>query len=117
MFSGPNSDNRFASIQGQLDLFEHAQIIIGPHGAGLTNMIWSSNHTSVIEFNLSPFVNRNLGFLAMATEMDYWIVPQISTNLYLKYTIDGEDVAAVLRLVKHVIEKRGLKLEVEKDEL
>ena len=117
VFSGPNSDNRYSSIQGQFDLFEHAHIIIGPHGAGLTNMIWSSNQTTVIEFSLTPYVNRNLGFLAVATEMDYWIVPQISTNLYLKYTIDDGHVAAVVRLVKHVIEKRGLKMQVMKDEL
>jgi capsular polysaccharide biosynthesis protein len=29
------------SVQEQINLFSYSTIIIAPHGAGLTNMIWS----------------------------------------------------------------------------
>ena len=108
MFDGPHSPRTFRGIQGQLDLFQHAKIVLGPHGAGLTNMLWCQNGTSIIEFPLVPHTNRNLGFLAMATEMDYWLLPQIHANYYLKYEIDQAGVDAAVRLLRHIIDARGL---------
>ena len=82
--------------------------MLGPHGAGLTNMMWCQNGTSIIEFPLVPHTNRNLGFLAMATEMDYWLLPQINAKYYLKYEIEQAGVDAAIRLIRHIIDKRGL---------
>ena len=51
--------------------------LTGPHGAGLANILWAANGTSVIEFALSPMCNRNIGMLAMMIDGDYWVVPQV----------------------------------------
>jgi capsular polysaccharide biosynthesis protein len=42
------------SFKEQMVLFRDAELIIGPHGAGLTNMVWSTD-TKVIEIFGSIF--------------------------------------------------------------
>lgn len=42
------------SLADQVRLYENAEIIVGPHGAGLTNMIFSRN-ASVIELLSTPY--------------------------------------------------------------
>ena len=50
--------------------------------------------------------------------LDYWILPQIHVNYHLKYTATADGVDALIRLLTHVIEKRGLEhLLAEHDEL
>ena len=117
MYDGPHSPNAYKGIQGQLDLFQNAQIIIGPHGAGLTNMLWSADGASVIEFPLKPHVDRNFGFLAHMCNHDYWLLPQIWSNYHLKYKLTSDNVAAAVRLLKHVIGARGLNHLIKHDEL
>ena len=49
---------------------------------------------------------------------DYWILPQIHVNYHLKYTATENGVEALVRLLKHVIEKKGLQhLLAEHEEL
>jgi capsular polysaccharide biosynthesis protein len=44
------------SVQAQAELFHRAEIIIGPHGAGLTNLIFCSPQAHIIEiFNYLGF--------------------------------------------------------------
>ena len=101
-----------------MDLFYNAKIVLGPHGAGLTNMVWTQNGTAVIEFPLSPHANRNMGMLAQSASLDFYMLPQISCQYYLKYTLDDDGIAALIRLLKHIIDKRGLQyLYQAKDEL
>ena len=91
---------------------------LGPHGAGFTNSMFMARGTSVIEFAMKPMVNRTYGWLAVMFDQDYWMCPQIATNYHLKYTVDDEQVAAAVRLLKHVIETKGLTdLLVNHDEL
>ena len=80
----------------------------GPHGAGLTNMMWSKDGTSVIEFPLTPFAIRTFGMLASICNHDYWILPEITCDYYQKYTADTENIDALIKLLKHIISKRGL---------
>ena len=108
VYDGAFSPNVYTGIQGQFNLFQNAKIIFGPHGAGLTNMLWAQNGTTVIEFPLTRHVNRNMGMLAQICDHDYWLLPQISCNYFLQYTIDDAGVQALVRLLHHVIEKRGL---------
>lgn len=38
------------SFERQVQLFRNAKVIIGPHGAGMTNMIWAQPGCRIIEF-------------------------------------------------------------------
>ena len=79
----------------------------GGHGAGLTNMLFAPQNASVIEFGLNPHIDRCFGYMAMALGLDYWVLPQISTHLYLRYTMDEGKAEAAVRLVRH-LERKGL---------
>ncbi|SKB13318.1 hypothetical protein PL11201_490053 [Planktothrix sp. PCC 11201] len=65
------------SVAEQARLFAHAKVIIAPHGAGLTNLMFCSPETIVIEL-VSPHYIRHY----------YWVISQ---QLKLKhYYITGE---------------------------
>ena len=80
----------------------------GAHGAGLTNMVFAPDTASVVEFGLSPQIDRCFGFMAVALGLDYWLVPEISTNLFNAYHVDEDKAAAAVRVVRHIIRQRGL---------
>ena len=117
VFGGDHSPNTYKSLRDQMALFSQADIILGPHGAGLANMLWCQTGSSVIEFPLVPYANRNLGMLAMASGMDYHLLPEISANYHLKYRVTGAGVDAAVALLRHIIEKRGLQRLYARDEL
>jgi hypothetical protein len=68
-----DSDN-FSTIQ-TINLFQNANIIIAPHGAGLANIIFSNNSTKVIEF--IPEDNPNLCYyhLCRLKNIKHFIIP------------------------------------------
>jgi len=53
------------SFEDQLDLFSNASVVIGQHGAGLTNLMWAPKHTFVIE------IDKNLGRLHFSNMCSY----------------------------------------------
>ncbi|MGJ3245148.1 MAG: tetratricopeptide repeat protein [Elainellaceae cyanobacterium] len=64
-------------VDRQIELFAHADIIISPHGAGLTNLIFCKTGTQVVELTSPHYVRT-----------DYWV---ISHQLGLShYFIQGE---------------------------
>ena len=71
-------------------------------------MLFARRNVSVIEFAMKPHCNRCFGYMAMALEVDYWLVPQLSCNYHLKYTLDKTKIAATLRVLQHVIVSKGL---------
>ena len=100
------------TLQEQLDLLQNAKIIIGPHGAGLTNMLWMQNNGSVIEFPLYPAVNRNMGMLAMMCGHDYWLVPELSSEYFGNFQADEDVANTVADVVKHIIISKGLAIKI-----
>ena len=96
-------------MQNQLDIFRNTKIIFGHHGAGLTNMIWAPDGTSVIEFPLDPHVSRLFGQLAeIIGTIDYWLFPHLSSPYLDRYKATRESASALVRLITQIIEKRGL---------
>ena len=71
-------------------------------------MLFAPRNASVIEFGLTPQLDRSYGYMAMALGLDYWVLPQITTHLYLRYSVDESKVAAAVRLVRHLLERKGL---------
>ena len=115
---GEYSTNQYSTLQDHWDLFQNAEIIISPHGAGLTNMMWARNGTSVIEFPLNPPVNHNMGMLAMMCSHDHYYLAELYSTFMGTFVVDDESVKGLVRLLAHVIEKRGLQhLLVDRDEL
>ena len=118
-------------LKKQVQLFQNAVFIMGTchyfqiltafkrnnsggHGAGLTNMLFASINTTIIEFPLRPHVDRCYGHMAHALGFDYWVVPQVSTFYHTTYIMDEEKADITLRLVRHLLQlKNQLGLVVE----
>jgi tetratricopeptide (TPR) repeat protein len=117
--SGPDKPGALPSkpltMQDQLDLFSTAQIIIGPHGAGLVNMVYAPSDVSVVEFPMKPQCNRCFGYIAMALNFDYWVVPEVTTFYHLKYQMSTKKAAAVMKTLDHIMETRGITQDLTQD--
>jgi capsular polysaccharide biosynthesis protein len=63
------------SFSETVNLFNNAKIIIGPHGAGFANMIFSPNNTKIIE--LMPVSEPNIVYYDVASmlDFDYYCMP------------------------------------------
>ena len=58
------------SLREQINLFHSASIVVGLHGAGLTNMLFMSSGSSVIEIRRSGDLHNNC-FYSMASELKH----------------------------------------------
>ena len=122
-----------AGIELQMQVFGRARIIIGmcpifvavfaecmhsgAHGAGLSNMIYAPSDAAVVEFGLSPQIDRCFGHMAVALGLQYWLVPQVTTNLFNAYLMDEGRAGHVVSLVRHIIERNKWEGIIRRDEL
>ena len=53
------------TLEEQIQTFRSARIVVGPHGAGLSNLVWSDNNCSV--FEIFPFSVFNDCYARLAT--------------------------------------------------
>jgi len=101
-------DGHRYSLAQQIEIFRQANIIIGPHGAGLTTLVFSNQTTAVIEFGLDPLMGH-FSHLALSLEMDYFLVKEISTWYEDSYpSLTPKQIQIVVDIVKHVVKKRRL---------
>lgn len=62
-------------FDAQVSLMRETGVLLGPHGAGLTNMMFCPPGTHVIEIADLSFPNPNFYALACGTSHHYWLVP------------------------------------------
>lgn len=83
------------SFKEQVDLFRRAEVVVAPHGAGLSNIIWSKPGTYVVEiFSRKKFVDC---YASLSSQLKCHYVPLWAreTNAW------GEiDIEELLRVVK-----------------
>ena len=60
------------SFVEQVRLFSQAEIVVGPHGAGLTNMVWAPRDCKVMEIQHPDHVNVMYYMLAEVLHQRYW---------------------------------------------
>ncbi|MEL7067981.1 MAG: glycosyltransferase family 61 protein [Cyanobacteria bacterium J06581_3] len=56
----------------QISLFSNAEAVVAPHGAGLTNLMWCSPRTKVLEFFSPNYVNVCFWAIANQINLDYF---------------------------------------------
>jgi hypothetical protein len=59
------------SILDQIALFAEASHIIGPHGAGMANLVFCNPGTKICEFHMSTHVNWRIRYLAACRNLKY----------------------------------------------
>ena len=63
------------SFEAQVALMRETAVLVAPHGAGLTNMIFCPPGTHVVELADLGFPNPNFYALASAMGLSYWLIP------------------------------------------
>ena len=59
---------------------------------------------------MRPHVDRCYAYIAAALGQDYWLVPQVSAFYFFNSKMSQEKADLVVRLIKHIISKRGYDL-------
>jgi capsular polysaccharide biosynthesis protein len=60
------------TVQEQIDLFDSAEIVVGPHGAGLANLVFCRPGTKVVEMFAADYVHMGLWNITHSIpDMDY----------------------------------------------
>ncbi len=89
------------SFEDQVLLMRETAILVGPHGAGLTNMIFCSPGADVVEIADLSFPNPNFYALASGLKHDYWLLAGETVGsghpLERNLRIDISDVESVLK--------------------
>jgi capsular polysaccharide biosynthesis protein len=62
------------TVADQAELFSGADIIVGVHGAALTNLIFSRSGTSVLEILPSSLQEPGMFTAATHSNLNYWFV-------------------------------------------
>jgi capsular polysaccharide biosynthesis protein len=60
------------SFTEQVQLFRSASVVVGPHGAGLTNIVFCEPGTTVYELLSASYTNACFCNLAMVCHLEYW---------------------------------------------
>lgn len=93
------------TYEEQIKLFSCCQIMLGSHGAGFTNMIFSGSETIVIELFSDKYINIGLQRLALAKGLEYHYIVGNTISFQeddihaLQYEINIDEVTTKLKAI------------------
>jgi len=98
-------------FEAQVQLMAETQVLLAPHGAGLTNMLFCSAGTQIVELADLSFPNPNFYALAAALGHDYWLVSAAAHGdchpLDQDLSVSPADLTAVLEAIALRLANRG----------
>lgn len=84
------------SFNEQASLFYNAKIVVGAHGAGLSNTVFCQPGANLLEIFPSADVQRDLFHaVANAAKVNYWRLegePAVSNNIHSDFTVDIDEL-------------------------
>ncbi|MCX6823038.1 MAG: glycosyltransferase family 61 protein [candidate division SR1 bacterium] len=96
------------SIKEQAELFNSAEIIIGIHGAALTNAVFCKEGTKIIEIFHEKTVRGHYYCIANACELDYYYLLGKSIKDNRKMEMDRDMYIPIEKIIK-TLELAGIK--------
>ena len=88
-------------LEEVISLFERARVIVGPHGAGLTHLLFSAPGTHVVEFLFMKDPPMMFWHMSRALGLDYWMVPIAQSHWMAKeMDVPAQEVRDILRAIK-----------------
>lgn len=85
------------SYQEQIAIFQESELIIGAHGAGLANIIWShSKKTTLIEIFSCDFIRPDYHWLASLFEIKYKCLVGESLDVRLNFYLNAPSLEECL---------------------
>lgn len=93
------------TVQEQINTFADAEIVVGAHGAGLTNIAFCQKDTSVIELFAKDYVHLGLWSIAVAAGLDYrYIVSEGGSRPSGRQMKPFQDVDVPVEIVRSAVE-------------
>lgn len=98
------------TVQEQIQLFSSAKIIISPHGAALTNLLFCNPGTKVIEFFSPNYVNLCYWILSNHANLEYYYLigegqlPPVNSEPHLVY----DHISINLEALKKITRMTGI---------
>jgi hypothetical protein len=91
-------------FDGQVRLMRETAVLVSPHGAGLTNMLFCAPGAQIVECADLSFPNPNFYALASALNHRYWLVPALALGDCHPLEKDLQiDVDALTRVVSTLL--------------
>lgn len=84
-------------MKAQIELFSNARLIIGTHGAGLSNTLFARPGTNVVEFSMHPNCNRCFEYIAQSCGLNYFPCNLIPSFYYGNYEYDSDTKGPLIK--------------------
>jgi capsular polysaccharide biosynthesis protein len=96
------------TVLEQINSVRNCEILIGQHGAGLTNMLFISDNSKVVEIHINP--EENSGFFddeyyKIASSLNYSYYALFSSKAGDKQNVYEEDICLNIDVLKELVEK------------
>lgn len=100
-------------VAQQAALFNHAQVIVAPHGAGLTNLVFCQPGTTVIEFFSPRYIRSDYWMISLELGLNHYYLTSESFDCYpirqLMYQNPlTEDILVNLNTLVSALQNAGL---------
>jgi len=79
------------TLNQQVDLFSRAELVIGTHGAGLSNIVFSPTSTRIVEIGSSSNFGDHFWRLSSLRKQQYslvWIKPELTSGVSIKSVLE-----------------------------
>jgi hypothetical protein len=92
-----------------IEQFRDADVIVGPHGGGLMNMVYAKPNATVIVFPTRDWVSSPAAFdsyfshACAALGLRYVVVPEVVTGFYENYTMEAEHIDQIESIVAQAL--------------
>eukprot|EP00051_Salpingoeca_urceolata_P002200 m.48047 g.48047 ORF g.48047 m.48047 type:complete len:185 (+) comp11965_c0_seq1:584-1138(+) len=84
----------------QVQMFVQAKVVVGSHGAGLSNTVFCQPGTPVVILPMKPHVDHTFGHLASSMGLQQWLVPPVSSPYYATFgTLSQKQIELVIQAV------------------
>lgn len=90
------------TVPEQIKLFNRAKLIIGPHGAGFTNIIFSNPNATCIEFVPEYFLSILYWHISQAMQHDHHHIIINNAHKDSQFNVPLKEIQNKISLVKHL---------------
>jgi len=86
-------------LEDQIEAFNRALTVFGPHGSNLANSLFSLSGSSIVEFGLWKTIEPMSQMISIATDKMYWPVPSLNTIYGGFYTLNRQNLEDVINTI------------------
>jgi len=86
-------------LREQVQAFANAGVVIGPHGSGLTNMLFGPRHQQIIELHPADEMNHVFWVLANALQHPYAFLSGKPMNAQRDFIVDLADLETIFGML------------------